>query len=188
MLIGALIELGLDLSSPGTIEEGRRDYKLPPALLFLFLVVCPLCPLPVARRLGKHTFTMSMQVGKEPIYEKEHSPDGSGFKDHTHGRQFSLQGENADIVEGDVHNLHRGLNGFHTSMIAIGGAIGAGLFVGAGSAFANGGPASVLIGFIIISVMMVCVMQALGELATLYPQNGKSSRIQHLQRALLPVG
>ncbi|SMR52478.1 unnamed protein product [Zymoseptoria tritici ST99CH_3D1] len=110
---------------------------------------------------------MSMQVESDGYDEKN-----ANFKDHARGRQFSLQGDNADIVEGDVQNLHRGLNGFHTSMIAIGGAIGAGLFVGAGGAFAQGGPASVLIGFIIISVMIVCVMQALGELATLYPQNG----------------
>jgi amino acid transporter len=93
---------------------------------------------------------MSMQVE-----DKDGSPPGSDFKAHTRGRQFSLNGENADIVEGDVHNLHRGLNGFHTSMIAIGGAIGAGLFVGAGGAFGNGGPASVFIGFSIISIMMV---------------------------------
>lgn len=53
-----------------------------------------------------------------------------------------------------------------------GGAIGAGLFVGTGSAFNGGGPASVLICFIIIGVMMYFVMQALAELGVMYPVNG----------------
>lgn len=40
-----------------------------------------------------------------------------------------------------------------TSLLS-GGAIGAGLFVGSGSAFQTGGPASVLLGFMIVGVMM----------------------------------
>lgn len=54
----------------------------------------------------------------------------------------------------------------------IGGAIGAGLFVGSGSALHTGGPGSVVICFIIIGVMLLMVMQALGELAVMYPVNG----------------
>jgi yeast amino acid transporter len=77
------------------------------------------------------------------------------FHDHAHGRQFSLTGANLGLVQADVNQLQRGLNGLHTSMIAIGGAIGAGLFVSAGGAFEAGGPASVLIGFMIIGVMML---------------------------------
>lgn len=57
-------------------------------------------------------------------------------------------------------------------MIAIGGSIGAGLFVGSGSSIASGGYASTLLGFIIIGCMMLCTVQALGELAVLYPVNG----------------
>ena len=53
-----------------------------------------------------------------------------------------------------------------------GGAIGAGLFIGSGSGFSNGGPASVLIGFIIVGVMIYLMMQALAELAVMYPING----------------
>jgi hypothetical protein len=45
-------------------------------------------------------------------------------------------------------------------------------FVGSGSAFNSGGPASVLICFIIIGIMMLMMMQALGELAVMYPVNG----------------
>jgi hypothetical protein len=46
------------------------------------------------------------------------------------------------------------------------------LFVGSGSSLQSGGPASLLLGFIIIGVMLLCTVQALGELAVLYPVNG----------------
>lgn len=72
--------------------------------------------------------------------------------DNLHNGAYTTDGT-ASAVE--VKALQRGLSGFHTSMIAIGGAIGAGLFVSAGGAFSQGGPASVLIGFAIIGVMML---------------------------------
>ncbi|KAI9726051.1 MAG: hypothetical protein M1828_002059 [Chrysothrix sp. TS-e1954] len=96
----------------------------------------------------------------------------SDFKDHTSGRQFSLTGEHDAIVNEDHTKLIRGLHGRHMQMIAIGGAIGAGLFIASGGALASGGPGSLLICFMIIGVMMLLVMQALGELAVMYPING----------------
>ena len=54
----------------------------------------------------------------------------------------------------DKHNqLNQTLKTRHLHMIAIGGSIGAGLFVGSGSALATGGPAALLIGFAIIGVV-----------------------------------
>jgi len=60
-------------------------------------------------------------------------------------------------------------------MIAIGGSIGTGLFVGSGSALANGGPASLLIAFGLIGVMLYCTVHALGEMAVLFPVAGSFS-------------
>lgn len=60
----------------------------------------------------------------------------------------------------------------HLQMIAIGGSIGAGFFVGSGSALTKGGPGSVLICFLIAGVMIFNVVYALGELAVLYPVSG----------------
>jgi amino acid transporter len=54
----------------------------------------------------------------------------------------------------DEHNqLNQTLKGRHLSMIAIGGSIGAGLFVGSGKALSVGGPAALLIGFGLIGVV-----------------------------------
>jgi amino acid transporter len=57
---------------------------------------------------------------------------------------------------GDEHNqLNQTLKGRHLSMIAIGGSIGAGLFVGSGKALSTGGPAALLIGFGLIGVVRI---------------------------------
>ena len=53
-----------------------------------------------------------------------------------------------------------------------GGSIGAGLFVGSGNALSNGGPASLLLDFFIIGVMIFNVIYALGELAIMYLISG----------------
>ncbi|OIW27790.1 amino-acid permease inda1 [Coniochaeta ligniaria NRRL 30616] len=76
-------------------------------------------------------------------------------------------------TDANRHNkLNQTMKSRHLHMIAIGGSIGAGLFVGTGSALRRGGPASLLIDYIIIGVMMFNVVMALGELALLYPVSG----------------
>jgi amino acid transporter len=54
----------------------------------------------------------------------------------------------------------------HIQFIALGGTIGTGLFLGIGSAFADAGPVSVLLGYTITGLSVFAMMQALGEMAT----------------------
>lgn len=68
--------------------------------------------------------------------------------------------------------LIRTLKGRHLQMIAIGGSIGTGLFVGSGKALSHGGPASLVIAFSLIGIMMYCTVQALGEMAVSFPVAG----------------
>jgi amino acid transporter len=53
--------------------------------------------------------------------------------------------------------------------------LGTGLFVTSGKALATGGPASLVIAFCIIGILMFCTVQALGELAVLFPVAGSFS-------------
>jgi amino acid transporter len=68
-------------------------------------------------------------------------------------------------LENGQGKLHSALKGRHMQMIAIGGSIGAGLFVGSGGALNSGGPGSLVIDFIITGIMLLLTVNALGELA-----------------------
>ncbi|MGF6887570.1 GABA permease [Nocardia sp. GAS34] len=59
--------------------------------------------------------------------------------------------------------LRSGLRRRHMTMIAIGGAVGAGLFVGSGSVIRTAGPAAVL-SYAVAGVLVLCVLRALGEM------------------------
>ena len=69
----------------------------------------------------------------------------------------------ATPVEGDGEHLHRGLQNRHIQLIAIGGAIGTGLFMGSGKTIAAAGPSIILV-YLVIGVMLFFVMRAMGEL------------------------
>src|ERR1700710_578800 len=67
--------------------------------------------------------------------------------------------------------LQKGLKQRHLTMIAIGGVIGAGLFVGSGVVIAETGPAAFL-SYAVTGVLIILVMRMLGEMATANPSTG----------------
>lgn len=63
----------------------------------------------------------------------------------------------------DQQKLSRSLKSRHITMIAIGGAIGTGLFLGSGSAIHKAGP-SIIFSYLIVGIFCFFMMRALGEL------------------------
>ncbi|MFG2823436.1 amino acid permease [Kitasatospora sp. NPDC048365] len=71
----------------------------------------------------------------------------------------------------DEEGYERGLNSRQIQMIAIGGAIGTGLFLGAGTAISKAGP-SLILSYAVAGVVIFVIMRALGELLTYRPVAG----------------
>jgi len=121
-----------------------------------------------------------------PAYGTDHEAavgtihvDGSNNEDYYKLSFWGRMGLTAESFkrrpdnDGNKHNkLNQTMKSRHLHMIAIGGSIGAGLFVGTGSALRRGGPAALLIDYMIIGVMMFNVVFALGEMSLLYPVSG----------------
>ncbi|USQ88342.1 amino acid permease [Streptomyces phaeoluteigriseus] len=92
--------------------------------------------------------------------------------------------ENGPGEPGEPHSgLHAGLKNRHLSMIAIGGVIGAGLFVGSSSGIATAGP-GILLSYALVGTLVVLVMRMLGEMSAANPTSGSFSA--HADRALGP--
>jgi AAT family amino acid transporter len=78
--------------------------------------------------------------------------------------------DHAHVINED--RLRRSLSARQVQMIAIGGTIGTGLFLGTGKALATGGPASLLICYAIVGAIVFMTMLALGEMAAFVPVAG----------------
>jgi GABA permease len=75
------------------------------------------------------------------------------------------------MAEATNPSLHKGLKQRHLNMIALGGVIGAGLFVGSGVVIGAVGPAAFLT-YAITGAVIVLVMRMLGEMAAASPSTG----------------
>jgi AAT family amino acid transporter len=71
-----------------------------------------------------------------------------------------------------ANKLSRKLSARQVQMIAIGGTIGTGLFLGTGNSLAKGGPASMLISYAIVGAIVFVTMLALGEMSAFIPVAG----------------
>ncbi|KAL9614751.1 MAG: hypothetical protein Q9167_000742 [Letrouitia subvulpina] len=127
----------------------------------------------------------------EPTYDEKAEEAGSTWQraldSFKRNPDFSITQRGAVAGNGQVYDLEsavqntvqsplaRRLKGRHLQMIAIGGSIGTGLFVGSGKALQQGGPASLLIAFTLIGMMLYCTVHALGEMAVLLPVAGSFS-------------
>ncbi|CCH43789.1 Lysine-specific permease [Wickerhamomyces ciferrii] len=76
-----------------------------------------------------------------------------------------------DIDHGHVKEtqVKRALKPRHVSMIALGGTIGTGLYVGIGTPLSYAGPVNALIAYLFMGSIVYLVTQSLGEMATFIP-------------------
>ena len=82
--------------------------------------------------------------------------------------------QQADGASGSGPTLQRGLQNRHIQLIALGGAIGTGLFLGIGPAIQMAGPA-VLLGYGIAGIIAFLIMRQLGEMVVEEPVSGSFS-------------
>ncbi|UNO38594.1 amino acid permease [Streptomyces sp. MST-110588] len=87
----------------------------------------------------------------------------------------------AGNTPGPGNPLSNGLKQRHLSMIALGGVIGAGLFVGSGAGIAAAGP-SIVLAYAVSGLLVMSVMRMLGEMSAADPASGSFS--VHADRAL----
>ncbi|MGA7816284.1 amino acid permease [Caballeronia sp.] len=84
---------------------------------------------------------------------------------------MSIKHDSFETIIEREKGLHRSLSAGQMSMIAIGGAIGTGLFLGSGFAIGFAGP-SVLVSYAIGAVIALLLMGALAEMTVAHPTSG----------------
>lgn len=75
-------------------------------------------------------------------------------------------------TSGVMRGLHRRLDIRHIQFVAIGGSIGTGLFIAIGTGLYKGGPASLLLAFIVECLMVSMLNNCLAEMSTYMPVPG----------------
>jgi amino acid transporter, AAT family len=78
----------------------------------------------------------------------------------------------------ESEKLQRGLSNRHIQLIALGGAIGVGLFYGSSATIQMAGP-SILLSYLIGGIVIFTIMRALGEMAVDEPISGSFSSYAH---------
>ncbi|GGT27641.1 amino acid permease [Streptomyces purpureus] len=85
--------------------------------------------------------------------------------------QVDKQHDGSEATQSSGEGYHRSLGARQIQMIAIGGAIGTGLFLGAGKAISKAGP-SLILAYAIAGLVIFFIMRALGELLMYRPVSG----------------
>ncbi|KAM5359943.1 hypothetical protein ACJZ2D_014092 [Fusarium nematophilum] len=100
--------------------------------------------------------------------DSEHDGRKADFESPDLDSPYTAEGQ---TVEYEHTQLRRDFKERHVSMLAIGGALGTGLIIGTGVALVRGGPASLLIAYIIIGACVFFVMTAVAEMSTMFPMD-----------------
>lgn len=108
---------------------------------------------------------------EKQAYGQHHSPGADERYDYNaEGHSSSAPAEFS--LAGEHDQLERGLKSRHVQFLALGGAIGTGLFIGSGGILAQTGPASLFLAFMLMMMMVWCIMNALAEMVVYLPMRG----------------
>ncbi|KAG6824955.1 hypothetical protein H0H92_005323 [Tricholoma furcatifolium] len=97
----------------------------------------------------------------------------TAYSTHDGSRETFWTKITAGAAEGN--QTKRGMQSRHLMMIAIGGTIGTGIFLSAGSAIAVAGPGSALLSYLVVGIFVYSVVITLGEMSTMFPVTGAFS-------------
>lgn len=105
--------------------------------------------------------------------EKGHASAGDWDKNGAYMEEPFVHGA-ATVAEasGRGGDTHRGLKSRHIQFMALGGAIGTGLFVGSGGILALVGPAPLFMAYLSMMIVVWCVMNNLAEIVVYLPMKG----------------
>ncbi|CAH7672968.1 amino acid permease-domain-containing protein [Phakopsora pachyrhizi] len=107
----------------------------------------------------------------KPYTAWDESPKGHNAHLYETKETSAVQGMPNNEEEGN-NTVKRDLEQRHISMIAIGGTIGTGLFLGMGEALNKGGPVGLILGYSVMGLVVYSMTIALGEMVTMFPVSG----------------
>lgn len=106
---------------------------------------------------------------RQKEFENDHEKQGAGVFVAVND---DASGPAAAAAANDTTTLARKLSARQVQMIAIGGTIGTGLFLGTGNSLSKGGPGSMLLSYAIVGGIVFTTMLCLGEMAAFIPVAG----------------
>ncbi|RMJ08218.1 hypothetical protein BHE90_001551 [Fusarium euwallaceae] len=104
------------------------------------------------------------------VMEKDIETKGQGDVPQDVNFRAIAEGTSDLVYQND--QLERGLKSRHIQFLALGGAIGTGLFVGSGVTLSIVGPLPLFFGYIVMMLIVWNIMNNLAEMATLLPVKG----------------
>ncbi|KAJ9144045.1 Amino acid transporter [Pleurostoma richardsiae] len=112
-----------------------------------------------------------------PVDEKPLPYDDAMDMDMKDKEAVDAEASYAADVDYRGSGLKRSLKARHLTFISIGACIGTGIFLGTGGSLAKGGPLGLLMGFSLISSVVISVMVQVCELTTFLPVSGGHIRL-----------
>ena len=114
------------------------------------------------------------KTSREEVAEQTPTPP-LDIEKHSEDVSAKAPDVSASRLHSDKYGLtRRGLKSRHVQLIALGGCIGTGLFVGSGSTLSLTGGANLFMAFVVMSFIIWCVMNSLAEMTTYLPVTGTS--------------